>query len=171
LATVTGSTAYANYTLYEEIYLYRSTGTATTVNWGIATSGDAAFYLNTSSWANNAFATTRYLKFTFDPGVATGSVITTATLDFQYKSNTSGDTASWYFETYNGGTLLATHGSSTTPVSSNNTTSYSTDNVTLPELTNVANANNLTIKVYIKESTGKKTQFDLVQLNLTYYLD
>ena len=44
--------------------------------------------------------------------------------------------------------------------------------MTLAELTSVTDANNLTVKVYIKDSTGaRKSQMDLVQLNTNYYLD
>jgi len=169
-ATVTGATAYGNFTLYEEIYRDASTGTASTTNWSIANS-DSASYTTLSNLATS-FATTRYLKFTFDPGVATGSAITVATLDFRYKAATSGDTVCWYFETYNGLTLLGTHGTSGSPVSCNSTTSFSADNVTLSELTNVADADALTVKVYAKDSTAaRKMSIDLVQLNLTYYLN
>ena len=63
------------------------------------------------------------MKFTFDPDVPTGSVITSASIDFYYKPNTGSDTVCWYFETYNGATLLGTHGSTGTPVSCNNTNS------------------------------------------------
>ena len=44
--------------------------------------------------------------------------------------------------------------------------------MTLAELTSVTDANSLTIKVYMKDSTGaRKSQTDLVQLNINYYLD
>ena len=44
--------------------------------------------------------------------------------------------------------------------------------MTLAELTSVTNANNLTIKVYMRDSTGaRKTQTDLVQLDVNYFLD
>ena len=106
------------------------------------------------------------MKFTFDPDVPSGSVITSASINFYYKTNTAGDTVCWYFETYNGATLLGTHGSTGTPVSCNSTNAFSTDNVTLSELTSVTDANNLTIKVYMKDSTAaRKSQMDLVQLN------
>jgi hypothetical protein len=169
-ATVTGSTAYDSFTMYEKILRDQADTSVTTTPWGEATSGDGTSDTSAGNWSTN-FATTRYMKFTFDPAVPTGSVITSATLDFQYKSNTSGDTACWYFETYNGSTLLGSHGSSSSPQSCNSTTSFSTDNVTLSELTSVTNANNLTIKVYMKESGSKKTLYDLIQLNLNYYLD
>jgi len=171
LANVTGSTPYTSFTMYEKIYRDQSTGTAATTNWSVATAGDSTAYINVSNWATT-FSTLRYMKFTFDPAVPTGSVITSASVDFYYKANTAGDTVCWYFETYNGATLLGTHGSSGTPVSCNSTNAFSTDNVTLAELTSVTNANNLTIKVYMKDTTGaRKSQMDLVQLNTNYYLD
>jgi hypothetical protein len=171
LATVTGSTPYSSFTLYEKIYRDQADTSLTTTDWSLATAGDSTAYVNASNWATT-FSTLRYMKFTFDPGVPTGSVITSASVDFYYKNNTAGDTLCWYFETYNGATLLGTHGSSGSPVSCNGTTSFSTDNVTLAELTSVTDANSLTIKVYMKDSTGaRKSQTDLVQLNVNSYLD
>lgn len=171
MVTVTGSTPYSSFTAYEKIYRDNSSGGAgTTSNWGVATSADGANYLTASTWATT-FSTSRYVKFTFDPGVPTGAVISSASLDFFYRSNSLGQTC-WYSETYNGATLLGTHGSSGTPTScvTGNTT-FSTDNVALGELTNVADANALTVKVYMKDSLLAKAQIDLVRLNLNYYLD
>jgi hypothetical protein len=170
MVTLTGSTPYSSFTAYEKIYRDASSGTAATTGWGPATGGDGANYLTASAWATT-FSTARYVKLTFDPGVPTGAVISSATLDFFYRSNSTGQTC-WYFETYNGATLLGTHGSSGSPVScvTGNTT-FSTDNVALGELTNVADANALTVKVYMKDSLLAKAQIDLVRLNLNYYLD
>jgi hypothetical protein len=111
------------------------------------------------------------MKFSFDPSVPSGSVITSGSLDYYYKSNAAGDTACWYFETYNGATLLGTHGSSGSPVSCNATSSFSADEVTLAELTGVTDANNLTVKIYMKDSVSKKSLTDFAQLNVNYYLD
>jgi hypothetical protein len=170
MVTIAGSTPYSSFTDYEDVYRDRSSGTVAATNWGISTSGDGANYLNAAAWAS-AFSTSRYVKFTFDPSVPTGAVITSATLDFFYRSNSTGTTC-WYFETYNGATLLGTHGSSGTPLScKTGNTAYTTDNVSLAELTNVADANALTVKVYMKDSLLAKAQIDLVQLNLNYYLD
>lgn len=171
MVTVTGSTPYSSFTEYEKIYRDKSSGGAgTTTNWGVATSADGSNYLTSSAWATT-FSATRYVKFTFDPGVPAGAVISSASLDFFYRSNSVGQTC-WYFETYSGATLLGSHGSSGSPVScvTGNTT-FSSDNVSLAELTNVADANALTVKVYMKDSLLAKAQVDLVRLNLNYYLD
>jgi hypothetical protein len=170
MATVTGSTPYASFTMYQKVYRDDADTTTTTTNWGLAASGDGAVYTSVANWATT-FSSTRYLKFSFDPNVPSGSVITSASLDYYYKSNAAGNTACWYFETYNGATLLGTHGSSGSPVSCNSTSSFSTDNVTLAELTGVTDANNLTVKVYMKDSVSNKSQIDFAQLNVNYYLD
>lgn len=170
MATVTGSTPYASFTMYENIYLDQADGTTVTTTWGTATAGDGVFDVSAANWATT-FASSRYKKSTFDPAVPSGSVITSASLDYYYRAATAGDTACWYFETYNGATLLGTHGSSGSPVSCNSTSSFSTDNVSLAELTSVTDANSLTIKVYMKNSGTRKTNVDLVRVNINYYLD
>jgi hypothetical protein len=170
MATVTGSTPYSSFTAYEKVFRDQSTGVAATTNWGPATAGDGANYATASAWLAT-FITTRYLKLTFDPGVPAGAVITAASLDFYYRSAGASDTACWYMETYNGATLLAAHGSSGSTISCNGTASFSTDNVPLPEIASPANANSLTVKVYMDDTLLQKTQIDLARLNLTYYLD
>jgi hypothetical protein len=177
LATVGGATSYANYTMYEQISRDRSTGTATTTNWALALSGDGTNYASASTWTTT-FSTSRYLKFTFDPSLPTGAVITSVTLNFYYRSAQNGATTCWYGEAYNGVTLLASYGSSGTPQSCNpGNTTYSTDTVAMSQLTaaNDANAvtdvNNLAVRAYMKDSSSKKAQVDLVQLSVNYYLN
>jgi hypothetical protein len=171
MATITGSTPYSSFTLYDNVYRDVSSGTPAVTNWGTATSGDGANYTSAAAWLAT-FSTTRYLKFTFDPGVPAGAVITAATLDFSYRTSAAADTACWYMETYNGATLLGSHGSSASTISCNSSnTTYTTNNVSLSEVSTVANANSLTVKVYMDDTLLQKTQIDLVRLNLTYYLD
>ena len=177
LATVSATTAYASSTMYEQISRDQASGTLTTTNWSLAISADNTNFPTAANWATT-FSTTRYLKFAFNPSVPTGAVITSVTLNFYYRSNTAGDTACWYGEAYNGATLLASYGSSGTPQSCNTgNTTYSTDTVTMSTLTSandasaVTDVNNLAVRAYMKESGGKKTQIDFVQLNVNYYLD
>ena len=171
MATITGSTPYSSFTAYEQVYRDASSGAPAATNWPPASSGDTFGYTTAAAWLAT-FATTRYVKLTFDPGLPAGAVITAASLDFAYRSTSAGaDTACWYMETYNGATLLGAHGSSSSTISCNSTTSYRTDSVSLPEVATVANANSLTVKAYMDDTLVQKTQLDLVRLNLTYYLD
>lgn len=57
------------------------------------------------------------------------------------------------------------------PVSCNATTSYVTDPVSIPELNTAAAANNLVLKVYMRNSGARKASIELVQVDLNYYLD
>jgi hypothetical protein len=168
-ASMTVTTPYATATLLEKRWDDEADGVAAATLWPlVATDGTA--YSTVGSFATT-FSTTRYVKFTPNAAVATGSTITNAQLQFAYKSATNGDQTCWYFEVYTGATLIGTHGSSATPVSCNSTTSYVTDTVALPEISTAAIANAVVLKVYMKNSGARKASFDLVQLDLNYYLD
>src|SRR4029453_14516089 len=103
-----------------------------------------------------------------DQTVTAGARISSAEVRFAYKSATAGDTTYWYFEVYNGATLIGTHGSTGTPVSCNGATSYVTDKVSLPEVDTVAEANNLVIKIFMKSALAKKSLHDVGQLTIDY---
>jgi hypothetical protein len=165
LATVTGTTAYGAYHLYENTSIDSSTTTPVTTPWSLATV-DATALTTSSNWTT-AFAATRYLLFTFDPGVPTSSVITNATLTHVYKSSTAVTTC-YYFEVYSGATLLGTHGSAATPVSCATNAAWVTDTITLAEVNSVARANGVQVKMYVKNSGSRTSLLDQVLLSLTY---
>jgi hypothetical protein len=100
--------------------------------------------------------------------VPTGATAISGTFKHSYKSATSGDNTCWYFEVYNGATLLATHGSSVSPVSCNSTSSFVTDTVSLPEVNSVTKANNLIIRVYVDNSGFRKSSHDLATAKIDY---
>ncbi len=164
-ATVTGSTAYQSFVLYEKSSTDASTGTPTTTPWSLATA-DGTLYTSAGSWAT-AYASTRYVILTFGAYVPTGATVTGVTLTHTWRAATSGDTVCYYFEVYNGATLLGTHGSSASPVSCN-TGTLATDTISLPEAASVTNANAVTIKLYAKSSGSRKSSHDLLQLGVTY---
>ncbi len=98
-------------------------------------------------------------------------MVTGATFRQAYRSATGGDTTCYYFEVYNGATLIATHGSAGSPVSCNATNSYVTDVISLPELDTVAEANNLRVRVFISNSGGRRSAHQLATLGVHYYHD
>jgi hypothetical protein len=170
LATVTGSTAYGTFTSYER-QVVDSSGSLTTP-WALS-SVDATIFTNASSWGTAA-ATTKYLKLTFDPGVPSGAVVSSATVTFVYKASatTSGAGLCLYADALQGTTLLASHGSSSSPYSCNtSSTNYVTSTISLPEVNTVPEANALVVKVYMWSATTLKTNVDQGQLTLNYYLD
>jgi len=167
LATVTGTTATTTFTMYERIAVDASTGTAQSTPWSLY-AADSTSYSSASS-LNTTFSSTRYLKFTLSADLPTGSSITAVSLNFAYKSATSGDTTCYYFETYNGATLLA-HGSSGSPVGCNATNAFVTDTVSLAEVTTAAAADNLVLKIYERNSGTRKSLTDMVKVTYTYSL-
>jgi hypothetical protein len=169
LATVAITTPYVTSTLAERRFDDEA-NTASAVSLWPLTAADGTAYTSSGSLAAG-FSTTRYVKFTPSAAVPASASISTAEVLFAYKSATAGDTTCWYFEVYNGASLIGTHGSSTAPVSCNGTTSFLTDTVPVPELRTVAAANNAVLKVYMKNSGARKALVDLVQLDLNYYLD
>ncbi len=108
-------------------------------------------YVSSNPWGTT-FDSSRYLSLSFPAYLPSGAVVNGATFTHTYRSQGSGTTC-YYFETYNGATLLATHGSSSSPVSCA-TSSWVTDTVSLPEVDSVARANNLTIVLYVENSAG-----------------
>jgi len=169
LATVTITTPYATATLREQRWDDEANAVAAATLWPFPAT-DGTGYTTVGNFATT-FSTTRYVKFTPSAAVPTGATIANAQVQLAYKSATAGDQTCWYFEVYNGATLIGTHGSSATPVSCNSTTSYVTDTVSVPEVNTSAIANAVVLKVYMKNSGSRKASFDLVQLDVNYFLD
>ena len=169
LASVSITTPWFTTTLFEKRWDDEANAAAAVVLWPfVATDGTA--YTTVGNLAT-AFNAARYLKFTPNQAVPAGAAIPGAQVQFAYKSATNGDTTCWYFEVYNGATLIGTHGSSGTPVSCNATTSYVTNTVSIPEVDTVAEANSLVLKAYLRNSGSRKASIELVQVDLSYYLD
>jgi hypothetical protein len=169
LASVSITTPWFTTTLFEKRWDDEANAAAAVVLWPfVATDGTA--YTTVGNLAT-AFNAARYLKFTPNEAVPAGAAIFGAQVQFAYKSATNGDTTCWYFEVYDGATLIGTHGSSGTPVSCNATTSYVTNTVSIPEVDTVAEANSLVLKAYLRNSGSRKASIELVQVDLSYYLD
>ena len=169
LASVSITTPWFTTTLFEKRWDDEANAAAAVVLWPfVATDGTA--YTTVGNLAT-AFNAARYLKFTPNQAVPAGAAISSAQVQLAYKSATNGDTTCWYFEVYNGATLIGTHGSSGTPVSCNATTSYVTNTVSIPEVGTVAEANSLVLKAYVRNSGSRKASIELVQVDLSYYLD
>ena len=169
VASVSITTPWFTTTLFEKRWDDEANAAAAVVLWPfVATDGTA--YTTVGNLAT-AFNAARYLKFTPNQAVPAGAAISSAQVQFAYKSATNGDTTCWYFEVYDGATLIGTHGSSGTPVSCNATTSYVTNTVSIPEVDTVAEANSLVLKAYLRNSGSRKASIELVQVDPSYYLD
>jgi hypothetical protein len=168
LATVSGSAAGTPFTLYETTITDATGLTPSTTPWGLAAAGDGAFYQSTNSW-QSSFSASRYLKLSFPSYVPAGAPVNAVSFEHSYRSATLGTTC-YYLEVYSGASLIGTHGSSGSPVSCNaSASSYVTDSVSLPEVNTAAIANGVTVKMYVRNSTGLNgSQHDLAKLHITY---
>ena len=91
-----------------------------------------------------------------------------------YSSNTveSGWIPSPLPAVYSGASLIGTHGSSGTPYSCNNSTvTFVTDAISLPEVNTAARANTLFVRVYVRNSSSRKSVDDVDTVSVTYSLD
>jgi len=170
LATVSGS-AYDAFTLYPVLHVDRADGTVQTNPWSLATAGDGVDH-GTGNWATS-YNASRYVTFGVDGFVPSGATVTGATLTHAYRSARNGSNICYYFEVYDGATLVGSHGSTSSDVSCNSSNStWVTDTVSLPEVTSVSRANNMVIKLYAKSSNpARGSEHDLVEVDVDYYLD
>jgi hypothetical protein len=168
LATVSGTAAGTGFNLYETSITDATGLTPSTTPWGLAAGGDGAFYQSTANWPTS-FSAARYLKLTFPSYVPSGAPVNAVTFVHSYRSATLGTTC-FYFEVYSGPTLIGTHGSAASPVSCNNSTStYVTDSIALPEVNTAAIANGVTVKLFLRNSSGlSASKHDRAELQITY---
>jgi YVTN family beta-propeller protein/VCBS repeat-containing protein len=131
---------------------------------------DDGSYTSASGWVTS-FDASRHVTLTFPPYVPAGSAVTGATFRHEYRSVQAGDTTCYYFEVYSGATLLATHGSAGAPVSCNAAASYASDAIALPEIDTVAEANTVTIKLFVKNSGGRASRHRIATLGVVSSLD
>lgn len=133
---------------------------------GIA--GDAK-YKATGNFATT-FSATRYFQFDMYASLPASVPVSGVTFDLNYLPNAGADTGCFYFEVVRTSTsaVLGTHGSSTTPVSCGTGTTPTTTSTALPEITSTDTLNDISIKVYAKESGGKPMKWDFARVAGTY---
>jgi hypothetical protein len=132
--------------------------------WGPA-KADGTAWQNATIWPAS-FSATKYVTFGFPDSVPGSAVVSAATLEYRW-ANTAAGTHCFYFEVYNGTTLIATHGSTGSPFCTSSTT-QATSTVSLPEVNTPDRADNATVKLYVWG--GGKTNFDVVALHTSYQL-
>jgi hypothetical protein len=166
-ATVTGTTALQSFTLHQKQYVDASTGTPATTIWPFATN-DTTAYTSAANWTT-AFVAARYLGLTFPATVPGTATISAVSLSRVYRTATIGDTVCWYLEVYNGVTLLGSHGSGGSPIScATSSTTYTSDTVSLGEISTAADAGNVTIRLYNRSALAGKSVDTLVLLSTTW---
>jgi hypothetical protein len=151
------------WTLYPVSYTDALDTTPAPVPWGVASADGNAWQYPAN--APGSYTATKSVSFGFPESVPGSGVISAASFDYRW-SAVAGNQC-FYFETYNGTTLLGTHGSTGSPYCTNSTT-YVNGSVSLPEVDTPAKANSLTVKLYVWG--GGKVNFDVASLHHTYQL-
>ena len=122
-----------------------------------------------SGWGTS-FDSGRYLALTFPAYVPTGAEVSGATFRFAYRSLDGAGTTCYYIDVYSGGSLIGSHGSPGAPVSCNSGGGYVSDSISLPEVDSVAIANDVTVRVYMTNSAGARSQVNLGTLGVDWDL-
>jgi hypothetical protein len=146
-----------------------SSGSAAVGTSVLAVSGDSRI-VTTGAWSSS-FSSTRYFDVTFNSPLPGGETVSGATFNFTLEANAGAETACVYFEVYRASTstLIGTHGSSGSPLVCAAASAYSTINTALSEVTSSDIANDLRIRVYVKESNNQVAKIDLATLTGTHY--
>jgi hypothetical protein len=165
-ALVTGSFTYAAFTLYpnSEADRSRGSGSPATTTWSVAAQ-DSATYTSQSSWGSS-FDSSKYLTFKFPAYVPTTATMGAVTVEHRFRS-TSGVTC-WWFEVLAGASVVESFGNSSTPYECNTAGQWLTSTATLTSTTTGTRANTLSIRAYMRSSTGQASQHDFVRLNVSY---
>lgn len=163
------SLVYSGSKLYPVNFVDSADTTPATTYWGPAKLDGNTF--QSGAWAT-AYGAGRYLRFWFPPYVPATAAVTSAALEYSYRSGTAGQNSCFYFEVYAGTTLIGTHGNATgSDVDCNNTGSIETISTALAEVDTAAEARDLSVKLFTKNSGNSFTLTDGARLKLTYSLD
>ena len=165
LATVRVTSPQAAVTLYDEELTDRLGGVNVDGGWPLASGGGNA-YRSASTWPT-AFTASRYLRLTVPSYVPSTAEVAGASLVHRFRRVTSGSVC-WYLEVLQGATVIGTHGSAASPISCTSGGAYRTDTVSLPEINSPARANGAVLKLYVRSTTGRRSDHDQVELTVDY---
>jgi hypothetical protein len=124
----------------------------------------------TGSWTSS-FDTTRYLQFDYGSVLPDGLPTSSVNFNFRFAATSSqqSETACFYFEVRHTstGAVIATHGSSANPVGCVVGTTQTTFTTALPEVTTSGIADDLSVRVFIKNSRSNGVLGDLATVSGT----
>jgi hypothetical protein len=116
-----------------------------------------------------AFATSRYVQYTFNQPLAATDAVTAAAFNFNFASTVGGDNTCFYFDVRRAstGAVIGTHGSAAAPVACTTATSFKATSTALPEVTSGEVANDLLVRVYASSSASRPLSVDLATVSGT----
>jgi hypothetical protein len=155
--------------IYEVTFVDAADTTPATTNWSLA-AVDGTYYQDAAN-LNAAFQTARYIRFPFPKSIPGSAKDITVTLEHSFATDRNGDTGCWYADILNGATLVETVGSSGSPVGCVTSTAFTTQTASLAAVDTADEVNNLVVKMYLRNSAGRKTRHDMVRVVVSYTLD
>ena len=122
-------------------------------------------YASMGNWAT-AYSATRFVSMDFMGTRPAGLAVSSAMLRLDMAAAGAGSTLCFYFDVIktSDGSVLASHGNSTTPAGCVTGTTITAVDTALPEVTSTNIANDLSIKLYAKDSGGKPIRIDRVAI-------
>jgi type II secretory pathway pseudopilin PulG len=138
----------------------RSSGSAVNRSSSFAVASDV-LTTTTSAWST-AFSGSRYLEFDLNSPMPGGLALSAGTFTFRFASAAGGGTACYYFEVRLASTsaVLATHGSSGTPLACVTGTTQATTSTAIASVTGTDISNDLRIRIYGRDSAGSAMVID-----------
>jgi hypothetical protein len=139
-----------------------SSGSAVDGSSSSAFGADGRFFL-TRPWSAS-FDPDRYIEIEFNSPLPAALSLNASGLTVRLASNTADATTCYYVQLrrLSTGSLLATHGSSGNPVGCVTGTSFATVNLSLPALDRSDLANDLVVRLYVRDSFGGAARLDQV---------
>ena len=181
LATVSGSTTQA-FTLYPGQATDTTGSSPFNVGWGLEASDSRPLASGASTGYDTTFNPLKYMGLTFPAYVPSAAQNVSATFSHAYRPAVTGSNTCFYFEVYagsgraggdeGGGGPIGTHGSPSSPISCNSTSTYKVDSVALPEVDTVSEANALVVRMYFSvnanRAADRRVQQDLATVKIDY---
>jgi hypothetical protein len=123
--------------------------------------GSDSRYFVSRAWAPS-FSPTRYLELDLSAPLPLGLAVSSQTLTLRFASDLGTGSVCVYIETRrtSTGALLSTHGSSGSPLTCTSGSTYSTLNVTLPDVSTTDIADDLRIRIYAADSASGGLRLD-----------
>lgn len=142
-----------------------SSGTEVNASDAIAFPSDGRTVTTTAP--TTAFATTRYLLVDYNAALPTTVIPSSGTFNFRFAS-AAANTSCFYFDVRRASTdaVIATHGSSASPVGCVSNTTQTSFSTPLPEVNSIAIANDLRVRVYIRNSASAAPAVDEATVSL-----
>ena len=132
---------------------------------------DTTAYTNGTNWGNT-YSATKSMTFRFPATVPGAAVVSGADFEMVWKLASGTTQLCFMFEVISGGSVIGTHGGTTNATAAGcatSNTNWTTTSIPISEVDTAAEANDVTVKVYVW-GAGVKANFDRAALHTNWML-